>query len=50
MTRLMQLGASGLHRSWLNIPHVTQFDQADITDRKLSVWRRKALPRRLASS
>ncbi|MGG5273801.1 dihydrolipoyllysine-residue acetyltransferase [Pseudomonas syringae pv. coryli] len=31
MTRLMQLGASGLHRSWLNIPHVTQFDQADIT-------------------
>jgi len=32
MTRLMQLGASGLHRSWLNIPHVTQFDQADITD------------------
>jgi pyruvate dehydrogenase E2 component (dihydrolipoamide acetyltransferase) len=32
MTRLMQLGATGLHRSWLNIPHVTQFDQADITD------------------
>ncbi|MBX8540029.1 dihydrolipoyllysine-residue acetyltransferase [Pseudomonas cichorii] len=37
MTRLMQLGASGLHRSWLNIPHVTQFDQADITD--LEVFR-----------
>jgi pyruvate dehydrogenase E2 component (dihydrolipoamide acetyltransferase) len=32
MTRLMQLGASSLHRSWLNIPHVTQFDQADITE------------------
>jgi len=32
MTRLMQIGASSLHRSWLNIPHVTQFDQADITD------------------
>ena len=32
MTRLMQLGATGLHRSWLNIPHVTQFDQADITE------------------
>jgi pyruvate dehydrogenase E2 component (dihydrolipoamide acetyltransferase) len=37
MTRLMQLGATGLHRSWLNIPHVTQFDQADITD--LEVFR-----------
>ena len=32
MTRLMQIGASSLHRSWLNIPQVTQFDQADITD------------------
>nr|WP_207198605.1 dihydrolipoyllysine-residue acetyltransferase [Pseudomonas sp. TH34] len=32
MTRLMQIGAAGLHASWLNIPHVTQFDQADITD------------------
>ena len=32
MTRLMQIGASSLHRSWLNIPHVTQFDSADITD------------------
>ncbi|KMM83576.1 pyruvate dehydrogenase E2 component (dihydrolipoamide acetyltransferase) [Pseudomonas taetrolens] len=32
MTRLMQIGASSLHRSWLNIPHVTQFDQADITE------------------
>jgi pyruvate dehydrogenase E2 component (dihydrolipoamide acetyltransferase) len=32
MTRLMQLGAASLHRSWLNIPHVTQFDQADITE------------------
>lgn len=32
MTRLMQVGAANLHRSWLNVPHVTQFDQADITD------------------
>ena len=32
MTRLMQIGASSLHRSWLNIPHVTQFDQVDITE------------------
>ena len=32
MTRLMQAGATNLHRSWLNVPHVTQFDQADITE------------------
>ena len=32
MTRLMQVGAANLHRSWLNVPHVTLFDSADITD------------------
>jgi len=32
MTRLMQVGAANLHRSWLNVPHVTQFDQSDVTD------------------
>jgi len=32
MTRLMQVGANNLHRSWLNVPHVTQFDQSDVTD------------------
>ncbi|MDH0893707.1 MULTISPECIES: dihydrolipoyllysine-residue acetyltransferase [unclassified Pseudomonas] len=32
MTRLMQVGALNLHRSWLNVPHVTQFDNADITE------------------
>ncbi|MDX1366307.1 dihydrolipoyllysine-residue acetyltransferase [Pseudomonas sp.] len=32
MTRLMQIGAANLHRSWLNVPHVTQFDSADITE------------------
>ncbi|MGO4365489.1 dihydrolipoyllysine-residue acetyltransferase [Pseudomonas sp. PAB10] len=32
MTRLMQAGAANLHRSWLNVPHVTQFDSADITE------------------
>jgi pyruvate dehydrogenase E2 component (dihydrolipoamide acetyltransferase) len=32
MTRLMQIGANNLHRSWLNVPHVTQFDAADITE------------------
>lgn len=32
MTRLQQIGAQNLHRSWLNIPHVTQSESADITD------------------
>jgi len=32
MTRLMQVGAANLHRSWLNVPHVTQFDSADISE------------------
>ena len=32
MTRLMQVGAANLHRSWLNGRHVTQFDSADITE------------------
>lgn len=32
LTRLMQIAAVNLHRSWVNLPHVTQFDQSDITD------------------
>ncbi|OLO04014.1 dihydrolipoyllysine-residue acetyltransferase [Salinicola socius] len=32
MSRLMRAGANNLHRSWLNVPHVTQFDEADITE------------------
>ncbi|PIE43971.1 MAG: dihydrolipoyllysine-residue acetyltransferase [Gammaproteobacteria bacterium] len=32
MTKIHQLTAEGMHRSWLNVPHVTQFDEADITD------------------
>lgn len=32
MGRLMKAGATNLHRSWLNVPHVTQFDKADITE------------------
>lgn len=32
MGRLLKAGAVNLHRSWLNVPHVTQFDEADITD------------------
>jgi pyruvate dehydrogenase E2 component (dihydrolipoamide acetyltransferase) len=32
LSRLMQLAATNLHRSWLNVPHVTQFDSADISE------------------
>lgn len=32
MTRLQQIGATNIHRSWLNVPHVTQFDLADISE------------------
>ncbi len=32
LTRVMKVGAANLHRSWLNLPHVTHNDDADITD------------------
>ncbi len=32
LSRINKLTGEFLHRNWLNIPHVTQFDQADITD------------------
>ena len=30
--RIKKLSGAHLHRSWLNVPHVTQFDEADITE------------------
>lgn len=32
LSRIQKLSGASLHRSWLNVPHVTQFDQADITE------------------
>lgn len=32
LARIRKLSAAHLHRAWLNIPHVTQTDEADITD------------------
>ena len=32
MSKIAKLTAANMHRSWLNVPHVTQFDDADITD------------------
>ena len=31
LTRIQRISGPRLHASWVNIPHVTQFDQADIT-------------------
>ena len=32
LSRIRKSSARNLHRSWVNLPHVTQFDEADITD------------------
>ena len=32
LTRIQKISGSRLHASWVNLPHVTQFDEADITD------------------
>jgi len=39
LTRIQRLSGPALHRSWLNVPHVTQNDEADITD--LDSYRRE---------
>ncbi len=31
LTKIKRATAANMHRSWLNVPHVTQFDDADIT-------------------
>jgi pyruvate dehydrogenase E2 component (dihydrolipoamide acetyltransferase) len=32
LTKIQKLSGRNLHRSWVTIPHVTQFDEADITE------------------
>jgi len=32
MNKIQKLTATGMQRSWLNVPHVTQFEKTDITD------------------
>ena len=32
LPRLKQLGGQNLHRNWVNVPHVTQHDETDITE------------------
>ncbi|TGG95342.1 dihydrolipoyllysine-residue acetyltransferase [Natronospirillum operosum] len=42
MSRIQQLTAANMARNWLNIPHVTQFDEADVTD--LEAFRQSLKP------
>ncbi|WP_090286735.1 2-oxo acid dehydrogenase subunit E2 [Nitrosomonas mobilis] len=39
LSRIQQISGANLQRNWIMIPHVTQFDQADITD--LEVLRKR---------
>lgn len=39
LPRIKKVSGPHLHRSWLNVPHVTHADEADITD--LDAWRRE---------
>lgn len=32
LTKIAKLTANNMQRNWLNVPHVTQFDESDITD------------------
>lgn len=42
ISRIMRAGANNLQRSWLNVPHVTQHDEADLTD--LEAFRKHLKP------
>ena len=32
LSRIQKVAGPGLHRSWLNVPHVTQHDESDVTE------------------
>jgi pyruvate dehydrogenase E2 component (dihydrolipoamide acetyltransferase) len=32
LSKIKKLSGANLHRNWVTAPHVTQFDEADITD------------------
>ena len=32
LSRIKKISGPHLHRAWLNVPHVTQHDEADITE------------------
>ena len=39
LSRIRKISGANLHRNWVTIPHVTQFDEADITD--MEVFRKQ---------
>ena len=39
LSRIKKISGANLHRNWVMIPHVTQFDEADITD--MEAWRKE---------
>lgn len=41
LTKIKKLSGANLHRNWVSAPHVTQFDEADITD--LEAFRKEML-------
>jgi len=41
LSRIRRLTGQALHRSWITVPHVTQFDEADITE--LEAFRKSKL-------
>jgi pyruvate dehydrogenase E2 component (dihydrolipoamide acetyltransferase) len=41
LSRIKKLAGANLHRNWVSAPHVTQFDEADITD--LEAFRKSML-------
>jgi pyruvate dehydrogenase E2 component (dihydrolipoamide acetyltransferase) len=42
LPRIRRIGGRNLHRSWVTVPHVTQFDEADVTE--LEAFRRAKSP------
>jgi pyruvate dehydrogenase E2 component (dihydrolipoamide acetyltransferase) len=42
LNKIRKLSAANLHRSWVTVPHVTQFDEADITE--LDAFRKRMKP------
>ncbi len=42
LNRIRKISAANLHRSWVTVPHVTQFDEADVTD--LEAFRKERQP------
>ena len=42
LNKIQKLTAANMQRSWLNVPHVTQFDEADITE--LEAFRKSLKP------